>query len=116
MAAALQVIQSVSSAAALLKPDRLRVLELLYEPDSAAGVAKRLELPRQTVNYHLHELEAEGFVEFVEQRKKGNCLERVVRAAARSFVISPAALGPLGANTYTARDRFSCSYLVAAAA
>ena len=45
---------------------------------------------------HLHELEKEGFVEFVEQRPKGNCLERVVRATARSYVISPAALGLLG--------------------
>ncbi len=42
------------------------------EPDSASGIARRLSLPRQTVNYHLRELEKEGFVEFVEHRAKGN--------------------------------------------
>lgn len=69
MAAAIQVIQSSSSAEELLKPERLRMLELLAEPDSATGIARRLNLPRQTVNYHLHELEKEGFVEFVEQHR-----------------------------------------------
>jgi len=116
MAAAVQVVQSPSAAAALLKPDRLRILQLLAEPDSAAGVARRLELPRQSVNYHLHELEKEGFVEFVEHRKRGNCEERIVRATARSFVISPAALGALGQTAEGVKDRFSSAYLVAAAA
>jgi DNA-binding transcriptional ArsR family regulator len=115
MAASIQVIQSSSSAERLLKAERLRMLELLAEPDSATGIARRLNLPRQTVNYHLHELEKEGFVEFVEQRPKGNCLERVVRAAARSYVISPAALGALGIDAGQARDRFSAAYLVSAA-
>jgi DNA-binding transcriptional ArsR family regulator len=115
-AAAVQVIQSASSAEKLLKAERLRMLELLAEPDSAAGLAKQLKLPRQTVNYHLKELEKEGFVEFVERRPKGNCMERVVRAAARSYVISPAALGALGANPAEVRDQFSSAYLVSAAA
>ena len=116
MATAVQVVQSPSAAAALLKPDRLRILELLAEPDSAAGVARRIELPRQSVNYHLHELEKEGFVEFVEHRKRGNCEERIVRATARSFVISPAALGAMGVVPAGQRDRFSSAYLVAASA
>lgn len=115
MAAAIQVIQSSSSAEKLLKPERLRMLELLAEPGSATGIARRLNLPRQTVNYHLHELEKEGFVEFVEQRPKGNCLERVVRATARSYVISAAALGAVGIDANQARDRFSAAYLVSAA-
>jgi len=116
MAAAVQVIQSTDSAEKLLKPERLRMLELLAEPDSSSGIARRMNLPRQTVNYHLRELEKEGFVEFIEQRPKGNCLERVVRAAARSYVISPAALGSMGIDSTSARDRFSAAYLVSAAA
>ncbi len=92
------------------------MLELLADPDSASGLARRMNLPRQTVNYHLRELEKEGFVEFIEQRQKGNCLERVVRAAARSYVISPSALGAMGVDSTTARDRFSAACLVATAA
>jgi len=115
MAAAIQVIQSASSAEKLLKPERLRMLELLAEPGSATRIAKRLTLPRQTVNYHLRELEKEGFVEFVEQRPKGNCLERFLRATARSYVISPQALGALGIDAGGLRDRFSAAYLISAA-
>lgn len=116
MAAAVQVIQSASSAEKLLKPERLRMLELLAEPDSATGLAKRLKLSRQTVNYHLRELEKEGFVELVEQRQKRNCLERFLRATARSYVISPLALGALGGAASHGRDQFSAAYLVSAAA
>src|SRR5262250_3074362 len=58
----------------------MRILEQLAEPDSAAGVARRLKLPRQQISYHLRELEHAGLVELVEERRKGNCLERVVRA------------------------------------
>src|SRR5579864_2284094 len=116
MATAVQVIQSAAAAEKLLKPERLRLLELLSEPDSATGLAKRLKLPRQTVNYHLRELEQEGFVELVEQRLKGNCVERVVRATARSYVISPQALGTLGLEASQVRDQFSAAYLVSAAA
>ncbi|HYL75078.1 MAG TPA: helix-turn-helix domain-containing protein [Bryobacteraceae bacterium] len=116
MATAVQVIQSAAAAEKLLKPERLRMLELLTEPDSATGLAKKLNLPRQTVNYHLRELEQEGFVELVEKRLKGNCFERVVRATARSYVISPIALGALGLEAGNVRDQFSAAYLVSAAA
>ena len=115
MTAAIQVVQSAEAAERLLKPERLQVLEQLTDADSATGIAKRLKLPRQTVNYHLRELEKDGFVEFVEHRKKGNCMERVVRTAARSYVISPIVLGALGLQSSEVRDRFSATYLVSAA-
>jgi hypothetical protein len=67
------------------------------------------------VNYHLRELEKDGLVELVEERRRGNCNERVVRATARSYLISPEALGGLGSRPEQIRDRFSASYLVATA-
>jgi DNA-binding transcriptional ArsR family regulator len=116
MAAAVQVIQNPETAATLFSPSRMRILERLAEPNTAAGIARDMELPRQQVGYHLRELELAGLVEFVEERRKGNCVERVVRAAARSFVISPEALGKLGATPEQRRDRFSAGYLIALAA
>lgn len=114
MAAALQVIQCADSAAPLFHPDRRRVLAAIGEADSAAGIARRLKMPRQTVNYHLHALERAGLVELVERRMKGNCAERLVRATAKAFVISSEALGDLG--VCEVQNRFSSDYLVAAAA
>jgi DNA-binding transcriptional ArsR family regulator len=115
MAAAVQVIQTPEAAGLLFSPARTRILERLAEPSSAAGVARQLGLPRQQVTYHLRELEHAGLVELVEERRKGNCLERVVRATAQSFVISPAALGKLGTPPEQ-QDRFSIAYLVSLAA
>jgi DNA-binding transcriptional ArsR family regulator len=110
MPAALQIVQSPEKAAVLLQPGRLRLLEQLTEPDSAAGLARRLGVPRQKVNYHLRELEREGFVELFKERRKGNCIERVVRATAREFLVAP------HAGKATVADRFSAAYLVSTAA
>jgi DNA-binding transcriptional ArsR family regulator len=106
MPAALQIVQNPEKAAVLLQAGRLDLLVRLAEPDSAAGLARQLGIPRQKVNYHLRELEREGFVELFEERRKGNCIERVVRATAREFLIAPHA-----GKTVTA-DRFSAAYLV----
>lgn len=115
-AGTLDVISSPGRAATLLDPLRLRLLEGLREPDSAAGLARRLRLPRQRVNYHLRELEKQRLVELVGRRRRGNCTARLLRATARAYVISPAALGGVAADPEAVRDRFSASYLMAVAA
>jgi DNA-binding transcriptional ArsR family regulator len=111
----LEVIRHRDAAAAVLDPVRQKLLAHLKEPDSATGLARRLRLPRQRINYHLRALESAGLVELVEERRKGNCLERVVRASAQSFVISPEALGEVGSTTQAVSDRMSTAYLIAAA-
>ncbi|HEU4390589.1 MAG TPA: helix-turn-helix domain-containing protein, partial [Blastocatellia bacterium] len=104
-------------AGVLLNPLRIRIIEeLLREPESASGLARSLNLPRQKINYHLRELEKEGLVELVEERRKGNCVERVVRATARSYLVNPAALGAIAADPSAVKDQFSSSYLIAVAA
>jgi DNA-binding transcriptional ArsR family regulator len=113
MPATLQIVQSPEKAGVLLQPGRLRLLEQLAEPDSAAGLARRLGVPRQKLNYHLRELEREGFLELVEERRKGNCMERVMRAVAREFLIAPPFVSE--GDRVTA-DRFSVAYLASTAA
>lgn len=99
-----------------MRPMRSQMLEALAEPGSAASVARKLAVPRQKVNYHLRELERQGLVELVEERKRGNCVERIVRATAKSYVVSAEALATLATDPDAARDVFSSRYLVAAAA
>lgn len=115
-AAPLRILRDPEEAAALLQPVRQNILRHLAEPASAAALARQIGLPRQQINYHLKELERHGAVEFVEERRKGNCVERVVRAVATSYLISPEALGELGPDAASRRDRFSVTYLVATAA
>jgi len=111
----MQVVSEAKEARALLHPMRRRMLEALAQPGSAASLARKLDLTRQRVNYHLRALEQLGFLELVEEKKKGNCTERIFRARARSFVIAPQALGALGARTEDVANRFSSTYLLAAA-
>jgi DNA-binding transcriptional ArsR family regulator len=113
----LQIVADPDRAAIALSPDRRRLLAALgEEPDSATGLAARLGESRQRLNYHLRELERAGFVELVEERKKGNCVERVMRAKARHWLIDPGALAGLADEPLPPADRFSATYLVALAA
>ena len=103
-------------AASMLHPMRLRILDALREPGSASTVARQLGMPRQKVNYHLRELEKAGFLEEIEQRRAGNCIERIVRAKATHYLIDPVILGRLAADGASVPDRFSSAYLIALAA
>jgi DNA-binding transcriptional ArsR family regulator len=110
-----EVLDAPGSAAALVQPLRRRILGELRNAGSAASVAKRLGVARQKVNYHLRKLEDEGLVVLVEEQRRGNCVERVVRASARSYFISPQALGSLGDDPAEAADAFSPSRLISLA-
>jgi len=111
------VIADPAAAEASLDPVRARLLAELAAPASAVALAARLGLPRQKVNYHLRALERHGLVELVEERRKGNCIERVMRATAASYVISPAALDQVAPDPARAGggDRRSSQWLLALA-
>jgi DNA-binding transcriptional ArsR family regulator len=112
----LDVIDAAAAAAASLDPIRARLLAELVEPASASGLAARVGMPRQKVNYHLRTLERHGLIELVEVRRRGNLDERVMRATAACYVISPGALGALAPDPQRAPDRLSARYLIALAA
>src|SRR5262245_7647806 len=112
----IELIQGQGRAMALRHPLRRRILEALQEPDSSSGLSRRLGMPRQRLNYHMRGLEKEGLLELVHERRKGNCTERVLRATARAYVLSPEAAGTLGLSGEEAADRFSSSYLLSVAA
>jgi DNA-binding transcriptional ArsR family regulator len=110
------VIEDAEAAAASLDPMRARLLAELGEPMSAAALAARVGLPRQKVNYHLRTLERHGLVELVGERRKGNMTERLMRATAASYVISPLALATLQPDPDRHRDTLSARWLLALAA
>jgi len=109
-------VAEMPRAATLLHPLRLRILDALREPDSAAGLARRLRLPRQKVNYHVRELARARFLERAGQRRRRNMIERRYRTTARGYILSPELLGRLGVPQAQARaqveDAFSAAYLL----
>jgi DNA-binding transcriptional ArsR family regulator len=111
-----EVIADPASAALALDPIKSRLLAELAQPGSAASLAGRVGLTRQKVNYHLRALEEHGLVERAEERQWGGLTERLMVATASSYVVSPAALGSIGADPGRHADRLSASYLIAVAA
>ena len=111
----MQVLTDASQLAAALSPLRMRVLREMREPASAAILSPRLGRSRQTLNYHLRELEREGFLELVEERPRRGCIERMLKVTSRAFVVNPALLGALSDDPDQARDQFSNAFLLATA-
>lgn len=110
------VLSDSRGVAAVLSPIRRQLLANLRQPDSASGLARRLGLPRQKINYHLRELENAGLVELAEEKQRRGCTERLVRVTARAFVISERFLEGLAADPEAIKDKFSSAFLVASAA
>jgi len=108
-----EVVADGAAAAAVLHPLRLKILDALRDPDSASGVARRLKLPRQRVNYHVRQLARAGFLERAGQRRRGNMIERRYVATARSYVLSPELLGRMGLEPGATHDALSAAHLLA---
>lgn len=92
----IQVIREPAQAELLLHPLRAKVLAEARTPSSAAEIARRLGEPPQKVNYHVGALAGGGLLELVEERRRGNLLERRYRATARRYLLSHSVLGSLG--------------------
>jgi DNA-binding transcriptional ArsR family regulator len=110
------VIADPVAAEVSLDPMRAGLLAALAVPASAASLAAAAGLSRQQANYHLRALERHGLVELVEERRKGNCTERILRATAASYVISPSALAQVAPDPDRAPDQASARWMLALAA
>lgn len=109
----LSVVRDANQAAALLyHPLRLRILAALLEPDSATGVARRMNLPRQTVNYHVQELARARLLARAGRRRRRHLYEQRYVATARGYLLSPELLGELAADPAQVADSLSARYLL----
>ncbi len=113
----LAVIDDQQGLAALLSPLRRKILsELHKEAESATGLSRKLGIARQKVNYHVRSLEKAGLLELDSEEQRRGCTERILRPAARAYLVNPDFLGELETDAASLRDRFSSSYLVTLAA
>lgn len=109
----LDLLRDPAQAAVLLQhPLRLKILAALLEPDSATGVARRMKLPRQTVNYHVRELARARLLARAGRRRCRHLFEQCYVATARGYVLSPDLLGKLAADSSFVADTFSAKYLL----
>jgi len=109
----LDLVREPAQAAILLHhPLRLKILAALLEPDSATGVARRMKLPRQTVNYHVRELARARLLARAGRRRRRHLFEQCYVATARGYVLSPELLGKLAGDPIQVADTLSAKYLL----
>lgn len=108
----LAVLDSSDELAAITHPARLRILDALRSPDSAANVARRLGEPRQRINHHVRELAKAGLLVDAGERRKGNFVEQLYEARAHTFVLSPRLTWGDGARLRAIADQASLQELV----
>lgn len=88
MQPSVELLRDPQQIGALAQPVRVKILEALRTPDTAAGLARQLGRSRQNVSYHVKELERVGLVRRVGERRKGNFVEQLYEATAKRFVVS----------------------------
>jgi len=106
------LLDSGEQLAAITHPTRLRILDALRVPDSAAGVARQLGEPRQRINHHVRELAKAGLLVEAGERRKGNFVEQLYESAAGTFVVSPRVTWGDGARLRAIADQVSLEHLV----
>ena len=112
----LHIIRDLDRAYSLLHPVRRRILEMLSEPESSAGISHRLKLPRQKVNYHVKEMARTRLLLPAGRKRKRRFYEQCYVASAKAYVLSPELLGKLAADAGTMPDRLSAGHLLGLAA
>ena len=112
MAAGTTVLEHPDQLAAITHPTRLRVLDALRAPDSAAAVARALGEPRQRVNHHVRELAKAGLLRAAGERRKGNFVEQLYESVAGTFVVSSRLAWGDGARLRAIADQVSLQHLV----
>lgn len=113
----LDIIDDPVRARTALQPTRLRLLQLLEQPQSAPQVAKAMGMPRQRVLYHLRALEAQRLVVAQDHGAVGRRIDRTYVRTATSYAIAPKTLGGVAVDvdTRAVADAFSTAYLSAVA-
>jgi DNA-binding transcriptional ArsR family regulator len=107
-----QTVEDLPALQAIAHPVRLKMLELLREPKSAASLARELGEGRQKANYHLKELERGGFVRPAGERRKGNMTEQLYEAVAGAVLVSPRLMWSDGRRAEALRDQAALASLV----
>lgn len=91
----LQQVRQYPDLNVLADPRRLAILQILMqEQASLSGLGQVLGQSPAWVRHHLLQLEAAGFVELAEARRKGGFTEKFYRASARAYWINLALMPP----------------------
>ncbi len=66
-------------------PARLRLLQLLQEPQSVRELARILEMPAPKLHYHINRMLQHGLIQVAALQEEGSRIEKTYQVAARHF-------------------------------
>ena len=92
---------------AMASPFRQQLLESLATPESASGLARRYEMSRQRIGYHMRDLERAGCIEITGERQHRGLKEKLYRTRPMVY-----AFAPPSDEQRQRQDRFSWAALV----
>jgi DNA-binding transcriptional ArsR family regulator len=105
------LLDDLTQAEVLLKPQAIEVLRQLAEPHSCTEIAERLGQTPQRVYYHVKRLVDAGLVDQVAERKVRGIHEGIYLARARCYWVSPHLVGRIG-GARRVQDELSLGYLL----
>jgi DNA-binding transcriptional ArsR family regulator len=112
MQAAVRVLSDPDQVRALAHPFRVKILDSLRTPGTAASLARGFGRSRQSMAYHLKELERVGLIRHAGERRKGNFLEQLYESIAKRFVVSSRFAADPTRLASVFRDQVALSQLV----
>lgn len=93
-------IDTLESFDALLAPKRLDLLEFFRNPGTAKEAAEHMGVPVTRLYYHINGLLEHGFLQVIDEHKRGGMTQRVFAAAAASFTPSQRFLDQYGTDGF----------------
>lgn len=112
MATGTALIDTTDQLTAITHPTRLRILDELRTPGTAAGTARRLGETRQLINHHVQALAKVGLLRHAGERRNGNFVEQLYESAAGTFILSPRITWSDGERARALADQLSLRHLV----
>ena len=112
MASGTALIETADQLVAITHPMRLRILDVLRTPGTAAGAARNLGEPRQLVNHHVRALANAGLLRSVGERRNGNFVEQLYESSAGTFILSSRITWGDGERVRTLAEQLSLRQLL----
>ena len=112
MAAGTAVLDTTEQLVAITHPTRLRILDELRTPGTAASAARALGESRQLINHHVQALAKAGLLRAAGERRNGNFVEQLYESTAGTFILSPRITWGDGERVRTLAEQVSLRHLV----
>lgn len=101
-------ILDAGSMSAVASQFRQELLAALVEPDSAVNLARRFDMSRQRIGYHMRELEKAGCIELVDERQQRGLKERLYQVRPIAYAFAP----ETSTDRRAVQDRYSWASLL----